>query len=155
MTRPITLALAIGFLVLAACDPVAPPEPEVNLDDLYTATVPASGFEEADPKEFLPSTFAGDWEMVIDGTSYRIEADNFNRVSGRIIATTDTIRFEDIPAPRGAFNCFDEGGNRVLSRSKGTGIYSYELAEGILTLRATEEPCELRGLIMEREWERS
>ena len=85
----------------ASCDrsPAPESEPQVNLDGAYTMTVPNSGFEGTDPKEYLPSTFGGDWEMVIDGTTYRVEGDNFNRISGRIVATTDTVRFEDFPAP--------------------------------------------------------
>ena len=42
----------------------------------------------------------------------------------------------------------------MLSRTQGTGIYTFELTEGSLRLRATDEPCELRGLIMDREWAR-
>lgn len=148
-------ALALGFCVfgLVGCGGSRSESPAANLNGTYTSTVPASGFEGADPEEFLPSIFGGDWELVIDGTTYRLEADNFNGISGRIVATADSIRFEDVPAPRGAFNCADDAGERVLSRAEGTGIYEYDLAEGTLTLRVTDEPCELRGLIMEREWE--
>jgi hypothetical protein len=153
--RGIACLIAVILLGATSCDRAPAPEPPVNLDGTYTAIVPRTGFEGADRKEYLPSIFGGRWELVIDGTTYLIEGDNFNRVSGRIVTTPDLIRFEDIPAPRGAFNCFDDEGNRVLSRSKGTGIYTYELAEGILTLRGSDEPCELRGLIMERGWERS
>src|SRR5688500_8378045 len=106
---------------------------EVDLSGSYSMTVPDTGFEGADPGQFAPEFYAGAWTLEIDGTSYQLEGEGFGRITGRIVEMDGVVRFEDTPAPVGAFNCFTEEGARLSTRAESKGIYSYELEEESLT----------------------
>lgn len=150
----LALACCLG-LAIGACaeDQPAPREPVLGVSGTYTTTIEAENFKRAG--DVYPSSFGGEWTMTLDESddSYVLEAEGFGRVSGNLEpgVTTYELRFNDEPAPTGAFNCYVDG---ERSLEDGDSLYRFRLEDEVLLLRATREPCPLREVILARRWMR-
>jgi hypothetical protein len=149
--RSSPLLIACMFFVLGSCS---------ALDDPQEASIDASGtyVAQVSPRDFTgvpgPTTqgFGGKWTLTLDQSesSYRIEGDALSRVSGFFDLDGGSAIFDDDPAPAGAFNCYI---NDARTLTEGRATYEAQLADGVLELSVEDEPCPLRGAILERRWE--
>ena len=150
----LTLALSAA---LSGCakdeEPTAAPSPPEVLGT-YTATISPTELKGAHPD--IPDVFVrGEWTLELLEGSYQLSSDAYGRTDSQLSVSEGEIRFEDLPAPAGAFNCVDDQGGRADTRAEATGTYSYELSGDELVLMPKDEPCVTRGFVMERTWTRT
>jgi hypothetical protein len=135
--------LLAGTLLLVACDSRGGEQTIDGLTGAFTVAIPAREF--ADYKGLSEMLGKAEWTLEFSDENYRLLGPNF-RVTEDTVVSAGSLRIDAVPAPEGAFNC--EG-------DEADALYSYELADGSLTLEIEDEPCALRGLFLEREWERN
>lgn len=129
------------------------PTPGPDLTGTYESEIPYKDFGPV-PGKTLRS-YAGTWYLTIDEASetYRIEGDKggFSRVSGEFFNEGNSVIFNDEPAPVGAFNCYIDGKRTEID---GRASYEAHLEGATLGLTLEKDPCPLREVILERDWER-
>ncbi len=149
-----TLAVLVLLVALVSCNRSSDSEPAAESVDVmgtYTAQVPASDFREHD---FFPAKeLEGEWTLEVkdDGT-YVVLAENF-RVTERWSISGDTFAITATPAAVGAYNCYDENGDRLTGNGEAAAEYRVENTDEGLTFTAVFEPCIIRPEILERTWE--
>ena len=157
----VRLLLIVSLLLFsAACsdsrgepDAAEPPAAaaEEPVEGVFTARIPDGEFEQF---SYLPDHFGGRWTITVSEDEYVLEGPIF-RVTEDILQTVEeTWDIDATPAPVGAFNCFNEEGERMTGPGEATGLYEVSLKEDELTLSPIEEPCELRALFLDRTWSR-
>ena len=110
--------------------------------------------EEFDEFSYLPDDFGGRWTLTVSEEDYVLEGPIF-RVTEDISQTAEgTWAIDATPAPAGAFNCFDEEGERLTGEGEASAVYEVALEGDQLTLASLEEPCALRTVFLERTWAR-
>lgn len=142
----------ISFVLFAACSGGEPENgssaSSPDLDGTYRASIPASTFQGTE----LPKSFGGRWTLQIDSGEYVLEGPNFRVTEAFVVNDDDSVTISDVPAPAGAYNCFDEAGERLTPPGEVEASYSYVFDHGSLRLVPEEEPCLYRDLLLERAW---
>jgi hypothetical protein len=154
--RRIALALLAALLLLAGCDRGAgivtvpePTAPSEVLTGVYQARIPAETF--TGEFDFLPEESAGRWTLTFDGEDFILEATNF-RVTEQYYLLDGEFTARGTPAPEGAYNCFHEGGRRLLGEGEAVGLYRLAQSADSLRFNATNDRCPVRELFLERRW---
>ena len=121
---------------------------EFSVYGSYTASIPASDFrgEPAAP----PDVLKGEWTLHL-GREFRLQQERFGETDGRLYVQGQDMFFDAQPAPAGTFNCFLETGRTT---EFGEGRYSFTIDEKGIDLRAEDEPCPLREILLARTWKR-
>ena len=161
----VRLLLAASFVLFGvACNgndepDVAAPSAAASESSVAAAEEPVNGVfasriadEEFQRFEYLPDDFGGRWKLTVSDEDYVLEGPIF-RITEQILQTSEGIwNIDATPAPVGAFNCFDEEGERLTDEGDAAAVYEFSLEGDELTLASLEEPCELRALFLERTW---
>lgn len=147
MGRTVLLLALVG--VVAACAEPATRSDMVtpSLDGTYETSIPAAAFKGTE----LPRYLGGEWTLEIRDGQYVITGEKFRVVEDLAVEDEDTVTISAVPAPLGAYNCF-EAGERLLPPTKVEATYAYKLEDGLLAFQADRELCDYRDILLEREW---
>lgn len=121
---------------------------DVRIRGRFVARIPAQDF--ADNEALPAKRWAGRWKLVLKKGEYELSNKSFGRVTedSRIVGG-EALVFSGVPAPEGPFNC-SRNGQRLTGRA--AGGYRFDYDGNRLTLTTIDEPCSLRGRILERIW---
>ena len=122
---------------------------EEPVEGVFVARIEDEEFAEF---PYLPDDFGGRWTLTVSEEDYVLEGPIF-RVTEQILQAADgTWAIDATPAPTGAFNCFDDDGERLTGEGQASAVYEVALQGDELTLASLEEPCALRTVFLERTW---
>lgn len=126
-------------------------DPGATIEGVFRARI---GQGELEDFSYLPDYFGGRWTLTVSSDQYVLEGPIF-RVTEQIVQTSDEEwAIDATPAPNGAFNCFDDGGARLIGEGEASGTYGVTLDGSELSLVPREERCALRAVLLERTWTR-
>lgn len=154
MKRSVAVMLMLS-VILTACasgddppdDAATPAHPAIGT---YTTTIPAKDIKKFD---YLDETFTGEWVLTIEADRYSLTHGESFRVFEDVALDDEEMSIDATPAPVGAYNCYDDDGERMVDEGLAAGTYGFSLADGSLLLEALDEPCPIRLLFLEREWQ--